>query len=106
MSGRRRLPAVDREAFPCVLGVRRWEATMTAAAASGGELSSTQSLTSAAWDIPATARPKNAGPASPYHQSGPVKVPVWPPRKLATGPDLRWVRDAVLRQTGFLDSIR
>ncbi|KAL6652857.1 hypothetical protein ACP70R_011782 [Stipagrostis hirtigluma subsp. patula] len=124
-------------------------------ATGGSSLSPTQSPTSAAWAILATARPKNAGPAPPYHQSAPVKVPVRPPRKPETGRwdefddddddfrggdaamlpphemvarasaggagpaapfsmlegagrtlkgrDLRRVRDAVLRQTGFLD---
>ncbi|KAL6652856.1 hypothetical protein ACP70R_011781 [Stipagrostis hirtigluma subsp. patula] len=140
----------------------RRKATIAAAAASasaasggGSSLSPTQSPTSAAWAIPATVRPKNAGPAPPYHQSAPVKVPVRPPRKPETGRwdefddddddfrrgdaamlpphemvarasaggagpaapfsmlegagrtlkgrDLRRVRDAVLRQTGFLD---
>ncbi|TKW04305.1 hypothetical protein SEVIR_7G099800v4 [Setaria viridis] len=123
---------------------------------SGGAMSPTQSPNSAARAIPATARPKNAGPAAPpYHQSAPVRVPVRPPRKpemgrwdefddddddfrrgdatmqpphemvarssaggagptapfsmlegagrTLKGRDLRRVRDAVLRQTGFLD---
>nr|ACG26212.1 hypothetical protein [Zea mays] len=141
----------------------RRKATIAAAAASasasvasgnGGALSPTQSPTSSARAIPATAKPQNAGPAPPYHQSAPVKVPVRPLRKPATGRwdefdddadfgrgdaamlpphemvarasaggagpaapfsmlegagrtlkgrDLRRVRDAVLRQTGFLD---
>ena len=131
----------------------------SAAAATGtgsvGALSPSQSPTSAARTIPATARLKNAGPAPPYHQSAPVRVPVRPPRKpemgrwdefddddddfrrgdaamlpphemvarasaggvgpaapfsmlegagrTLKGRDLRRVRDAVLRQTGFLD---
>uniref|UniRef100_A0A0E0KQC5 Uncharacterized protein n=1 Tax=Oryza punctata TaxID=4537 RepID=A0A0E0KQC5_ORYPU len=134
----------------------RRKATIAAAAASGsgGSLSPTQSPTSAARAIPMTPRPKNAGPAAPYHQSAPVKVPVRPPRRqemvkwdelddddflrngdaamlpphemvarasaggaapaapfsmlegagrTLKGRDLRRVRDAVLRQTGFLD---
>ncbi|CAD6261000.1 unnamed protein product [Miscanthus lutarioriparius] len=132
-------------------------ASASVASGSGGALSPTQSPspTSSARAIPATARPKNAGPAPAFHQSAPVKVPVRPPRKPAMGPwdefddddddyrrsdaamlpphemvtrasaggagpaapfsmlegagrtlkgrDLRRVRDAVLRQTGFLD---
>ncbi|XP_062184367.1 protein S40-7-like [Phragmites australis] len=130
-------------------------ASASAASGSGSSLSPTQSPTSSARAIPATAKPKNAGPAPPYHQSAPVKVPVRPPRKPAMGRwgefddddddfrrgdaamlpphemvarasaggagpaapfsmlegagrtlkgrDLRRVRDAVLRQTGFLD---
>uniref|UniRef100_A0A0A9EYC6 Senescence regulator n=1 Tax=Arundo donax TaxID=35708 RepID=A0A0A9EYC6_ARUDO len=129
-------------------------ASASAASGSGSALSPTQFPTSVARAIPATARPKNAGPAPPYHQSAPVKVPVGPPRKPAAGRwdefdddedfrrddaamlppyemvarasaggagpaapfsmlegagrtlkgrDLRRVRDAVLRQTGFLD---
>ncbi|XP_062225582.1 protein S40-7-like [Phragmites australis] len=142
----------------------RRKATIAAAAASaasgsGSALSPTQSPTSTARAIPATARPKNAVPAPPYqyHQSAPVKVPVrrptrkpaigrWdefdddddddfqrgdaamlPPHEMVArasaggagpaapfsmlegagrtlkGRDLRRVRDAVLRQTGFLD---
>uniref|UniRef100_A0A0D9W4Q3 Uncharacterized protein n=1 Tax=Leersia perrieri TaxID=77586 RepID=A0A0D9W4Q3_9ORYZ len=137
----------------------RRKATIAAAAASasgGSSLSPTPSPTSssAARAIPMTPRPKNAGPAAPYHQSAPVKVPVHPPRKqemvkwdelddddflrngdaamlpphemvarasaggagpaapfsmlegagrTLKGRDLRRVRDAVLRQTGFLD---
>lgn len=141
----------------------RRKATIAAAAASasaasggGSAPSPTQSPTSAARAIPATARLKSTtGPALPYHQSAPVKVPVRPSRKPATGRwddfddddddfrrgdaamlpphemvarssatgagpaapfsmlegagrtlkgrDLRRVRDAVLRQTGFLD---
>ncbi|KAF0891886.1 hypothetical protein E2562_011281 [Oryza meyeriana var. granulata] len=134
--------------------LRRKATIAAAASASGGSLSPTQSPTSAAWAIPMTPRPKNAGPAAPYHQSAPVKVPIRPPRKqemvqwdelddddflrngdaamlpphemvvrasaggagpaapfsmlegagrTLKGRDLRRVRDAVLRQTGFLD---
>lgn len=138
----------------------RRKATIAAAAASasggGGSLSPTQSPTSAARAIPMTPRPKSAGPAAPYHQSAPVKVPARPPRRqemfkwdelddddflrngdaamlpphemvarasaggagpaapfsmlegagrTLKGRDLRRVRDAVLRQTGFLDWI-
>ena len=132
-------------------------ASASVASGSAGALSPTQSPspTSSAWAIPATARPKNAGPAPAFHQSAPVKVPVRPPRKpdmgrwdefddddddfrsgdaamlpphemvarasaggagpaapfsmlegagrTLKGRDLRRVRDAVLRQTGFLD---
>ncbi|CAL5067627.1 unnamed protein product [Urochloa decumbens] len=128
-------------------------ASAAAASASGGAVSPAQSSpNSAARTIPATARPKTAGPAPVYHQSAPVRVPVGPPRKpgmdrwdefddddddfrrgdaamlpphemvarSSAGPaapfsmlegagrtlkgrDLRRVRDAVLRQTGFLD---
>ncbi|CAO2042195.1 unnamed protein product [Urochloa humidicola] len=136
-------------------------ASAAAAAGSGGALSlspspAQSSPNSAARAIPATARPKGAGPtAPPYHQSAPVRVPVRPPRKpgmgrwdefdnddddlrrgdddflpphemvarastggagpaapfsmlegagrTLKGRDLRRVRDAVLRQTGFLD---
>ncbi|TVU01759.1 hypothetical protein EJB05_52755, partial [Eragrostis curvula] len=138
----------------------RRKATIAAAAASasaasgnGSATSPAQSPASAARTIPATARPLGAAPVPPYHQSAPVKVPVRPPRKPATGRwdefgdddddfrrgdaamlpphemvarasaggaaapfsmlegagrtlkgrDLRRVRDAVLRQTGFLD---
>ncbi|CAN6270279.1 unnamed protein product [Urochloa humidicola] len=148
----------------------RRKATIAAAAASaaasgsgsGGALSlspspaHSSSTNSVARAIPATARPKGAGPAAPpYHQSAPVRVPVRPPRKpgmgrwdefdgddddlrrgdddflpphemvarasaggagpaapfsmlegagrTLKGRDLRRVRDAVLRQTGFLD---
>ncbi|WVZ85557.1 hypothetical protein U9M48_032471 [Paspalum notatum var. saurae] len=135
-------------------------AAASAASASGIAPSPTQSPTSFARAIPAAtaARPKDpVGPAPPFHQSAPVKVPVRPPRKPAAmgrwdefddddgdfrrggdaamlpphemvarasaggvgpaapfsmlegagrtlkGRDLRRVRDAVLRQTGFLD---
>lgn len=129
-------------------------ASASATVAYGSSLSPTQSPTSAAWAIPAIPRPRNDGPAAPYHQSAPVKVPVRPPLKPAMGRwdeldgdddlrhgdatmlpphemvarasaggagpaapfsmlegagrtlkgrDLRRVRDAVLRQTGFLD---
>ncbi|KAL5213710.1 hypothetical protein ABZP36_002862 [Zizania latifolia] len=134
--------------------LRRKATIAAAASASGTSLSRTQSPNSAAWTIPMNPRPKNAGPAAPYHQSAPVKVPVRPPRKpdmvrwdelddddflrngdaamlpphemvarasaggagpaapfsmlegagrTLKGRDLRRVRDAVLRQTGFLD---
>ncbi|KAG8081902.1 hypothetical protein GUJ93_ZPchr0014g47083 [Zizania palustris] len=132
----------------------RKAAFAAAASASGSSLSPAQSPTSAARTIPMNLRPKNVGPAAPYHQSAPVKVPVRPPRKpemgrwdelddddflrngdaamlpphemvarasaggagaaapfsmlegagrTLKGRDLRRVRDAVLRQTGFLD---
>jgi hypothetical protein len=153
-------PATAAASSACTL-LRR-KATIAAAAASasaasvgGSATSPAQSPNSAARVIPATARTKGATPAPPYHQSAPVKVPVRPPRKPATGRwdefdddddefrsgdaamlpphemvarasaagvgpaapfsmlegagrtlkgrDLRRVRDAVLRQTGFLD---
>jgi hypothetical protein len=131
-------------------------AAAAAATGTGGAMSPTRCPNSAARAIPATARPKSAGPAAPlYHQSAPVRVPVRPPRKpdmgrwdefddddddfrrgdaamqpphemvarasaggagpaapfsmlegagrTLKGRDLRRVRDAVLRQTGFLD---
>uniref|UniRef100_A0A0E0DDX0 Senescence regulator n=1 Tax=Oryza meridionalis TaxID=40149 RepID=A0A0E0DDX0_9ORYZ len=121
-----------------------------AAAASAGTLLRRKATIAAA----AASAPKSAGPAAPYHQSAPVKVPVRPPRRqemvkwdelddddflrngdaamlpphemvarasaggagpaapfsmlegagrTLKGRDLRRVRDAVLRQTGFLD---